>query len=531
MVSGKEAEPLCLISSTTSDLPPSLSRAGPTAALLMDPLFLGTMPAVDGETTITQPRQHSTIDKHKRLLLIRKLPPLMYIILPYVIGLAWTVLHPLLSIVTGETKCRGAYIDENGLDVRRYRIPGYPTSRLLRGSSKDSAPTSSSEDDDNDDGATDDGGRMTTKTNHRGMCHALRRLLRPSSSEFVDCLTHATTTTTIHSNDDNNNRQQKQQHHQQIMIVSFDTVRIIPTLGPMKDMTEAIVLVVGGSHRGSSSGNRGTGCSSTQEETCNNDDNTANNDDDDSWYNNNDMNASIIRLISRLSNSNDCPWLNKVIYIVSPNNNNNNNNNNDNVHLGDVVDAFLSSYLGDDTNTNHHSSNHDDDDDDTPTMLLPLDYTHPIIRSLIVINDVHDDDIESTATATTTKSKVKILPQAGINNGILPNLDLVFATTMSFQSQPSNSKDGRWDRSKSLYYSGIGSSSSSENNEQREPHFTAHPNYYGSTTTTTMIEKYTCMIMHYVFVTILKYDSTKLNQYINDMFGMLYFLISMIIGP
>jgi hypothetical protein len=192
-----------------------------------------------------------------------------------------------------------------------------------------------------------------------------------------------------------------------------------------------------------------------------------------------------------------------------------------------VVDAFLSSYLGDDTNANRHTSNRNDDDDyDTPTtMLLPIDYTHPIIRSLIVINDVHDD-IESTATAT-TKSKVKILPQAGINNGILPNLDIVFATTMSFQSQPSNLKNGRWDRSKSLYYGGIGSSS--ENIEQRESHFTAHPNYYGGSTT--MIEKYTYIVMHYVFVTILKYDSTKLNQYINDMFGMLYFLISMIIGP
>ena len=208
-----------------------------------------TMPAVDGET-ITQ-RQHSTINEHKLPLPRKKVPSLVYI-LPYVIGMAWTILHPLLSIVTGEPKCRGAYIDENGLDVHRYRIPGYPTSRLLLGSKNSTTPTSSSslpmEDDDDDDGATDDG-RMTKRTNHRGMCHALRKL-RPSS-EFVDCLTRATaTTTTIPSNDDDNNRQQKQQQQQQQqrMIVSFDMVRIIPTLGPMKDMTEAIVLVVGGSH-------------------------------------------------------------------------------------------------------------------------------------------------------------------------------------------------------------------------------------------------------------------------------------------
>ena len=467
---------------------------------------------------------------------VRRLRPLVYI-LPYLVGIAWTALHPLLSVVTGESKCRGAYIDENGLDVHRYRIPNYPTSRIDFITSSSYSSSTLVLEDDNDDTESGKGRTITNEysNNYYGMCHALRKL-RPS---FVDCLTHVATTKTILSNDDNTNRQQQKQQQQQQrrMIVSFDIVRIIPTLGPMKDMTEAIVLVVGGSSRCS---NRNASTSSSthkEDKTCNNDDNTNDDDDDDDdgkWYNNNDMNASIIRLISRLSNSNDCPWLNKVIYIVSPN-----NDNDDNVHLGDVVDAFLSSHSGDDTNANRHTSKNrnDDYDYDTPTtMLLPLDYTHPIIRSLIVINDVHDDDIESTATATatTTKSKVKILPQAGINNGILPNLDLVFATTMSFQSQPANSKDGQWDRSKSLYYSGIGSSSSSENNEQREPHFTAHPNYYGSTTTTTtttMIEKYTCKIMHYVFVTILKYDSTKLDQYINDMFGMLYFLISMIIGP
>ena len=482
----------------------------------------------NGKTSLHTKNNHHHNTTTPLLRPARRLRPLMYI-LPYLVGMAWTALHPLLSVVTGESKCRGAYIDENGLDVHRYRMPNYPTSRIDFITSSSSSSTLVLE---NDNDNTESGKR-TTVTNeysndYYGMCHALRKL-RPSS-EFVDCLTHVATKTILSNNDNTNRHQQKQQHHQQKMIVSFDIVRIIPTLGPMKDMTEAIVLVVGGGSRGGSS-NRGTGRSAREEETCNNDDDTANNDDDDdddySWYNNNDMNASIIRLISRLSNSNDCPWLNKVIYIVSPN-----NDNDDNVHLGDVVDAFLSSYLGDDTNANRHTSkNHDDDDYDTPTtMLLPLDYTHPIIRSLIVINDVHDD-IESTATTATAtiKSKVKILPQAGINNGILPNLDIVFATTMSFQSQPSNLKNGRWDRSKSLYYSGIIGGSSSENNEQRESHFTAHPNYYGGSTT--MIEKYTYIVMHYVFVTILKYDSTKLNQYINDMFGMLYFLISMIIGP
>jgi hypothetical protein len=358
-----------------------------------------------------------------------------------------------------------------------------------------------------------------SNNNKYGMCHTLHKL----QLSFVDCLTH---TTTILSN---NNQHPNQQ--QQAVGVSFDIVRIIPTIGPMKDMTEAIVLVVGSSSttsRSSSSNRSSSGSTrcSTQEETCNNDNtnnnNNNNNNNDEKWYNNNDMNASIIQLIYRLSNSNDCPWLNKVIYIISPNNNNSNNND-----LGDVVDAFLSSYLGGDTtNNNNHSTNQHDD---TTTMLLPLEYTYPIIRSLIVINDVHDAHNDTESTTTTTKSKVKILPQGGINNGILPNLDIVFATTMSLQSQPSIN-NGQWDRSKSLYYSGI--SNSGENNN--EPHFTIHPNYVDSpttTTATTIIEQYTYIFMHYVFVTIFGYDSTKLNQYISDMSGMLSFLMSMIIGP
>ena len=505
---------------------------------------------VDKHIAATNDTLHKNKNNHhhtpRLLQLVRRLRPLMYI-LPYLVGIAWTSLHPLLSIVTGEMKCRGAYIDENGLDVHRYRIPNYPTSRLdLKNTSSSSSTLLIENDNDNTAreskttvSATDTSTSSKHSNNNKyGMCHTLHRLHQIKSTSlslsFVDCLTHVTTI--LPSNDNNYNTPNNNQQ-QQAVGVSFDIVRIIPTIGPMKDMTEAIVLVVGSSSSStsrSSSSNRSSSGStrcSTQEATCNND--NTNNDDNEKWYNNNDMNASIIQLISRLSNSNDCPWLNKVIYILSPNNNNSNNND-DNVshYLGHVVDAFLSSYLGgDNTYNNHHSTNNHDDTTTTTTtttMLLPLEYTYPIIRSLIVINDVndHDDDTKSTST-TTTKSKVKILPQGGINNGILPNLDIFFATTMSFQSQPAIN-NGQWDRSKSLYYSGI--SNSGENNNV--PHFTTHPNNVGrSTTATTIIEKYTYIVMHYVFVTILGYDSKKLNQYINGMSGMLYFLISMIIGP
>ena len=42
--------------------------------------------------------------------------------LPYIVGVVWICLHPLLSVVTGELKCRGLYIDEHSLDSSYFRL-------------------------------------------------------------------------------------------------------------------------------------------------------------------------------------------------------------------------------------------------------------------------------------------------------------------------------------------------------------------------------------------------------------------------
>lgn len=40
------------------------------------------------------------------------------VFLPYFLGLLWTCLHPIVSVLTGEFKCRGSYLDENAIDIK-----------------------------------------------------------------------------------------------------------------------------------------------------------------------------------------------------------------------------------------------------------------------------------------------------------------------------------------------------------------------------------------------------------------------------
>ena len=44
------------------------------------------------------------------------------LVVPYAAGVVWTCLHPVVSVVTGELKCRGWYIDENSLDPSYFRF-------------------------------------------------------------------------------------------------------------------------------------------------------------------------------------------------------------------------------------------------------------------------------------------------------------------------------------------------------------------------------------------------------------------------
>jgi glycosylphosphatidylinositol transamidase len=72
--------------------------------------------------TMEQSNQQSNNDHNSSALvdfLKRRL--WLMISLPYVVGILWTCAHPVISVVTGELKCRGWFIDENSLDAGYFR--------------------------------------------------------------------------------------------------------------------------------------------------------------------------------------------------------------------------------------------------------------------------------------------------------------------------------------------------------------------------------------------------------------------------
>jgi hypothetical protein len=387
--------------------------------------------------------------------------------LPYIIGLIWTVSHPLVSVITGELKCRGSYIDEHGLDVHRHRVAAYPTVRHIN------AAVSLQDD-------------MKVKETARlgsSMCDTIRHFTSLSSSSSstlrispsIECY-----------------------HHVATPQIAFDIVRILPSIGPSIDVVESIVLVVDS-----------ISIHSERE------DNTDSNNNE--WYVNSDMNASILHLISKLGNGKETPWLSKAVLIVSPTRNKHNTVAGDinqvdrqPALLDSVVDAFIASYFLDGGRI--------------PTAAalggevvrpLPPDFTFPMIRSLLVIHD--DDDINVLAASSITeidRTSVRIVPH-GIG-GSLPNLDLVFATLLSFQSHPTG---GTMDRSASIYY---GNSD-----------FSVHPrlNTNGSAAIKKMEERITAFLTWIVNFLGMKDGPMIVERYVNDWMGLVRFVLGMAIGP
>ena len=60
------------------------------------------------------------------------------LVVPYLIGILWTLGHPVVSIITGELKCRGWYIDENSLDASYFRSKDKYATAGTKGSGRNS---------------------------------------------------------------------------------------------------------------------------------------------------------------------------------------------------------------------------------------------------------------------------------------------------------------------------------------------------------------------------------------------------------
>ena len=318
---------------------------------------------------------------------------------PWFLGVFWTVLHPLVSVMTGQLKCRGDYIDENGLDTHRHRVENYP---LERQAIVYTASTTAHE------------------GSYKGMCAAVRSG-RLQISPSVECLRHEATDT-----------------------IAFDVARIIPAVGPIIDSTEAVVLVVGSENERQ--------LPQVDKDNHNRKYEARHGD----WYERSDLYASVLHLMKRLGSASDCPWLAKTIFVVSPSappitNESSGIGNvrsasasykstNESAPLGSVVEAFISSYLG----NPHHSG----------VRPLPPEFTFPMIRAVLVLNDTMMKTKTPSSTnnnsqqSITDTSEVQILPQG--TEGTLPNLDLVFATFSAFKSYP---KGNSYRREHSVYHS------------------------------------------------------------------------------
>jgi glycosylphosphatidylinositol transamidase len=369
--------------------------------------------------------------EQKRDKLLRRAIPLLLTV-PYLLGLCWTALHPIISVVTGELKCRGSYIDENGLDVHRHQVQSYPLRRAA-------AVTSSNELDNNVD---------------IGLCDAIYSgRLSIISYSSVDCLRHAAT--------DN---------------VTFDIARIMPSMGPMIDSAEAVVIVVG---------------EKQQELECI----TDSEQQKKAWYDANDLNASMLHMIKRLGT--DAPWLTKIVYIVSPVASATSSC--QQTSLSTFVDKFITSYLGGSDSLSSSSSSE-------YVNPLPPEYSFPMIRSLLVISDSSKQQEKKKQSSTT---EVQILPQGSA--GALPNLDLVFATFYAFQTHPATG-GGRYDQSHSIYYG---------NSE-----FRAHP--FGTELQKRVKGVFTSLGRMLDLGTS---SSASLQNYASDLAGWLGFVAAMVVGP
>ena len=71
-------------------------------------------------TTATIENDQKDDDSAKSAKKRKRLQKLVRILLflPYILGIIWTCLHPIVSVITGELKCRGWYLDEHSIETR-----------------------------------------------------------------------------------------------------------------------------------------------------------------------------------------------------------------------------------------------------------------------------------------------------------------------------------------------------------------------------------------------------------------------------
>jgi glycosylphosphatidylinositol transamidase len=173
----------------------AVQQAPPQAA--DEPADAPPPPPASSSSSSSSPNNNNNNNKWKRLILSRKV-----LVLPYLLGLIWTCLHPIVSILTGEAKCRGWYLDENSLLIKFPLLgSGQPPNHLRY---LPSPPKSSS----------------SSSTTGKSLCDALQNTntTNNNNNNNIGCYTHSKN--------------------------EFQVASIIPLANALEPLEETIVFVV-----------------------------------------------------------------------------------------------------------------------------------------------------------------------------------------------------------------------------------------------------------------------------------------------
>jgi len=327
--------------------------------------------------------EQDDVDKNKKLKSSKRIQIIIRILLflPYVLAPIWTCLHPIVSVLTGELKCRGWFLDEHSIETR-----------FMEGQSPNEIPSH----------LKNLGEAVLPNGNDTGSANSDHLSLCDFFAGDGD-LDYNPNNLICHSHGDH-----------------FDIVMIKPLSNALDATEEAVVLVVPSPEEIYL-----LPVSSDDEDT---------NGDGGIVYEKKDWGTSrlhqaLIQSIKHLADPIGTPWLAKCVLIVTPTiNKTSNNSDTANMRsLDETVSSFLDAYLGQQEIPRDYQINRQQHPKQQMVPQLPPRLSGAILRNLLVLQ-VFDN--ESSTTENTKKTNynrstdLAILPQG--QRGVLPNADLVF---------------------------------------------------------------------------------------------------------
>jgi hypothetical protein len=245
--------------------------------------------------------EQDDVDKNKKLKSSKRIQIIIRILLflPYVLAPIWTCLHPIVSVLTGELKCRGWFLDEHSIETR-----------FMEGQSPNEIPSH----------LKNLGEAVLPNGNDTGSANSDHLSLCDFFAGHGD-LDYNPNNLICHSHGDH-----------------FDIVMIKPLSNALDATEEAVVLVVPSPEEMYL-----LPVSSDDEED--NDDGTTINEKKD--WGTSRLHQALIQSIKHLADPIGTPWLAKCVLIVTPTiNKTSNNSDTANMRsLDETVSSFLDAYL------------------------------------------------------------------------------------------------------------------------------------------------------------------------------------------